>query len=180
MPSSVPADKPLVLGSHRLSSRLIVGTGKYASFELMRECLEASGSEVITVAVRRERLIDAQGREADVGSGFDEMSEASHPALHAEHLASGVLSTAQVAERDGLRDAMAHGGFHGIPTEWWHFDFGDRERVRRELALPPDAPPLAQGAEEAALPPGWRAVAVHDVRIPGLAAERCIVELGRA
>jgi 16S rRNA (guanine527-N7)-methyltransferase len=29
------------------------------------------------------------------------------------------------------------------------------------------------------LPPGWRAVAVHDIRVPGLAAERCIVELGR-
>ncbi|MSQ92069.1 MAG: 16S rRNA (guanine(527)-N(7))-methyltransferase RsmG [Gammaproteobacteria bacterium] len=35
-------------------------------------------------------------------------------------------------------------------------------------------------SEIAALPPGWRAVAVHDVRIPGLAAARCIVELGRA
>jgi thiazole synthase len=55
-------DKPLILGSHRLTSRLIVGTGKYATYELMRDCLEASGSEVITVAVRRERLIDAQGR----------------------------------------------------------------------------------------------------------------------
>jgi 16S rRNA (guanine527-N7)-methyltransferase len=30
------------------------------------------------------------------------------------------------------------------------------------------------------LPRGWRAVAVHEVQIPGLAAERCIVELGRA
>ena len=35
-------------------------------------------------------------------------------------------------------------------------------------------------AEIAALPPGWKAIAVHEVRIPGLAAERCIVELGRA
>ena len=35
-------------------------------------------------------------------------------------------------------------------------------------------------AEIAALPPGWKALAVHEVRIPGLAAERCIVELGRA
>ena len=35
-------------------------------------------------------------------------------------------------------------------------------------------------SEIAGLPPGWRAVAVHDVRIPGLAAARCIVELGRA
>lgn len=55
-------DSPLVLGSHRLSSRLIVGTGKYTTFELMRECLEISGASVITVAVRRERLVDAAGR----------------------------------------------------------------------------------------------------------------------
>lgn len=55
-------DSPLVLGSHRLSSRLIVGTGKYATFELMRECLSISEASVITVAVRRERLVDASGR----------------------------------------------------------------------------------------------------------------------
>ena len=55
-------ESPLVLGSHRLRSRLIVGTGKYATFELMRECLEISGADVITVAVRRERLVDASGR----------------------------------------------------------------------------------------------------------------------
>ena len=56
------ADAPLVLGNHTFESRLIVGTGKYATYDLMRECLEASGSEVITVAVRRERLIDKEGR----------------------------------------------------------------------------------------------------------------------
>src|SRR5580704_15431139 len=55
-------ESPLVLGSHTFESRLIVGTGKYATYELMRECLDASGAEVVTVAVRRERLIDAQGR----------------------------------------------------------------------------------------------------------------------
>ncbi len=57
--TDVPA---LQLGTHALSSRLIVGTGKYATYELMRECLEISGSDVITVAVRRERLVDSQGR----------------------------------------------------------------------------------------------------------------------
>jgi thiazole synthase len=62
MSIAAAADSPLVLGSHRLESRLIVGTGKYATFDLMRDCLEASGSEVITVAVRRERLIDSEGR----------------------------------------------------------------------------------------------------------------------
>lgn len=52
----------LRLGSHTLASRLIVGTGKYANYALMAESLEASGTDCITVAVRRERLIDSQGR----------------------------------------------------------------------------------------------------------------------
>jgi D-alanyl-D-alanine dipeptidase len=78
-------------------------------------------------------LTDAAGHESDMGSGFDEMTLVSHPALHAQHLASGVLSAAQVAERQCLADAMAHGGFAGIATEWWHFDHGNREHVRREL-----------------------------------------------
>lgn len=52
----------LHLGTHILRSRLIVGTGKYSTFELMRECLSISESDVITVAVRRERLVDAAGR----------------------------------------------------------------------------------------------------------------------
>jgi len=49
------------LGRHALRSRLIVGTGKYANYELMARSLEASGTDCITVAVRRERLIDSQG-----------------------------------------------------------------------------------------------------------------------
>jgi D-alanyl-D-alanine dipeptidase len=78
-------------------------------------------------------LIDAQGRELDMGSGFDEMVLASHPALEAEQLAAGAISRAHVAAREILRGAMTAGGFQGIPTEWWHFNFGDPERIRREL-----------------------------------------------
>jgi thiazole synthase len=51
----------LQLGSHTFSSRLIVGTGKYADYDTMRESLVRSGTECITVAVRRERLYDAAG-----------------------------------------------------------------------------------------------------------------------
>src|SRR5882762_6303727 len=51
----------LRLGTHRFTSRLIVGTGKYANYELMGEALERSGTECITVAIRRERLIDSAG-----------------------------------------------------------------------------------------------------------------------
>jgi thiazole synthase len=59
---SCPADRPLVIGKFRFTSRLITGTGKYATYELMRDCLAASGCEATTVAVRRERLVDKQGR----------------------------------------------------------------------------------------------------------------------
>src|SRR5207248_1537525 len=58
----VPADKPLVIGKLSFRSRLITGTGKYASYPLMRQCLAASDCEVTTVAVRRERLVDKEGR----------------------------------------------------------------------------------------------------------------------
>ncbi len=58
---SIP-DSFLKLGRHTLSSRLIVGTGKYADYDVMREALDVSGTHCITVAVRRERLFDAEGR----------------------------------------------------------------------------------------------------------------------
>jgi len=46
----------LRIGALTFSSRLIVGTGKYATFQLMRDALEASGAEIVTVAVRRLNL----------------------------------------------------------------------------------------------------------------------------
>jgi thiazole synthase len=60
--ASSPADRPLKVGKFTFKSRLFTGTGKYASYSLMRQCMEASGCEVTTVAVRRERLIDQEGK----------------------------------------------------------------------------------------------------------------------
>src|SRR6187402_3559643 len=48
--------------SFDIRNRLFVGTGKYASYEVMQRALDASGCQVVTVAVRRERLIDKEGR----------------------------------------------------------------------------------------------------------------------
>jgi thiazole synthase len=56
------AEDRLKIGTHLLASRLIVGTGKYASYDLMGEALALSGTDCITVAVRRERLIDSRGQ----------------------------------------------------------------------------------------------------------------------
>src|SRR5438067_8166506 len=61
-PQEPPADKPLKVGKFTFQSRLFTGTGKFATYDLMRDCLDASGCEVTTVAVRRERLIDKEGK----------------------------------------------------------------------------------------------------------------------
>lgn len=52
----------LRVGDHLLKSRLILGTGRYENFDIMRNSLDVSGTHCITVAVRRERLFDGDGR----------------------------------------------------------------------------------------------------------------------
>jgi thiazole synthase len=52
----------LTIGTRRFTSRLIVGTGKYRDYPTMQRALDVSGAQVVTVAVRRERLINDQGQ----------------------------------------------------------------------------------------------------------------------
>lgn len=52
----------LRIGSRSFTSRLFVGTGKYPDFDVMRAALAASACEVVTVAVRRERLYNERGQ----------------------------------------------------------------------------------------------------------------------
>ncbi len=59
--TDIQTDDSLTIAGHTLASRLIVGTGKYANYAQMAQSLELSGTDCITVAIRRERLIDAQG-----------------------------------------------------------------------------------------------------------------------
>src|SRR5690349_18634989 len=50
------------LQDFEIRNRLFVVTGKYASYDAMQRALDASGCQVVTVAVRRERLVDSAGR----------------------------------------------------------------------------------------------------------------------
>ncbi|MEI8210760.1 MAG: thiazole synthase [Planctomycetota bacterium] len=59
---SVQDDGFLSIAGKILNSRVIVGTGKYDTLELMRETLKASGTSCVTVAVRREKLYDRDGK----------------------------------------------------------------------------------------------------------------------
>lgn len=66
-------------------------------------------------------LVDAQGRELEMPTGYDDFSEAAHRASK-----SG--SPSARGNAGVLEAAMAAHGFKGLATEWWHFDFGGWER----------------------------------------------------
>lgn len=55
-------DTPLVIGKYTFTSRLLVGTGKYPSIETMHRAHAASGTQLVTVAIRRIHLDDASGK----------------------------------------------------------------------------------------------------------------------
>lgn len=76
-------------------------------------------------------LQDEAGHEFDMGTGFDDLSDRSQPMREQEMLARGEITRAHIDNRQLLRDAMAHAGFVGINSEWWHYDLGDRELVRK-------------------------------------------------
>src|SRR5918998_1599230 len=60
-------DTPFAVAGRTFRSRLIVGTGKYPSFPVMAQAHEASGADMVTVAVRRVNLAD-RGRESGLSN----------------------------------------------------------------------------------------------------------------
>ncbi len=62
---------PLVIAGRSFSSRLLVGTGKFSSNEAMRDALDASGTEIVTVALRRANLSNEPDAFADILSFID-------------------------------------------------------------------------------------------------------------
>lgn len=59
-------NQPLVIAGRTFRSRLLLGTGKFASHETMRDALEASGTEIVTVALRRADLGATKDPFADI------------------------------------------------------------------------------------------------------------------
>jgi len=54
--AGVPDDRPFEIAGHPYRSRLLVGTGKYHDFEETRRAIEASGAEIVTIAIRRSNI----------------------------------------------------------------------------------------------------------------------------
>ena len=129
------SDEPVTLrldarGPAEVTAALIQ---KHADIEVLNEdqhiaSLNAKGRLAVDITIAAR-----DGAELDMGTPFDDLTDLSHPALEEHFLANGQLSAAQLANRQLLRDVMGAAGWQGISREWWHFDGGDRERIRADF-----------------------------------------------
>lgn len=94
----------LKLGTHEFSSRLFVGTGKYETLPLMAEALAASGTECVTVAVRRVNLDDKSGK--SLLDYIDRKKYTILPNTAGCYCADEAIRTAMLAREAGLSDLV--------------------------------------------------------------------------
>ena len=90
----------LRIADREFTSRLIVGTGKYRTFEEMQQCHRVSGSEMVTVAVRRVNLSDRSRESLLDYIDRDEMFIL--PNTAACYTADEAVRTARLAREVGL------------------------------------------------------------------------------
>ena len=93
-------DAPLTIAGRTFTSRLLIGTGKYPSFEVMKQCHEASGAEMVTVAVRRLDM-SAKG-EASLMHWIDTRRMALLPNTAGCYTAEDAIRTCRLAEELGM------------------------------------------------------------------------------
>jgi thiazole synthase len=153
--STVPTDidtdtDPLVIAGRALRSRLLLGTGGFASLELMARAIEASGSELVTVALRRVDVGRTGAGETAANGGSDGADGAggAHGARSSliDVLAgTGVQLLPNTAGCRTARDAVltARLAREAFATDWIKL-----EVIGDEDTLLPDAPELLRAAEE--------------------------------
>jgi thiazole synthase len=93
-------DDALLIAGKRFTSRLLIGTGKYPSFDVMKQCHEASGAQLVTVAVRRLDL-KAQG-EASLLNWIDTQRVTLLPNTALCYTAEDAVRTCRLARELGM------------------------------------------------------------------------------
>jgi thiazole synthase len=96
-------DRPLVLGEHTFQSRLFLGTGKYSTFALMKEALDVSGTECVTLAVRRVPL---GGSEESLLDYIDRDRYVLLPNTAGCYTADDAIRTARLGREAGFSDLV--------------------------------------------------------------------------
>src|SRR4028119_825883 len=113
-PAAAPLEvAPLTIADRTFRSRLFLGTGKYPDFDVMSAALEASGTEVVTVALRRVNLGDR-----GAGSMFDRLDPERYlllPNTAGCYTADEAIRTARLARERGGAGGVGQGG-EGVGT----------------------------------------------------------------
>lgn len=142
----------LILGPHTFSSRLLVGTGKYPDFATMQGCHEASGTQLVTVALRRVDLVG--GPQAQVLDYIDRSKISLLPNTAGCFTAEDAVETARIA-RELLGTDLLKLEVIGDPRTLWPDTEGTLEAARvlvKEgfIVLPycPDDPVTCQRLED--------------------------------
>ncbi len=71
----------------------------------------------------------------DMGTSYDYFGYPAYPDREKQMLAEGKITTAQVANREILRKVMKEAGFHGIGSEWWHFNAFTRKEAGEKFKM---------------------------------------------
>jgi thiazole synthase len=91
---------PLVIAGRSFASRLMIGTGKFPSAEALRRCIEASGAEIITVALRRVDLNNPE--EQGILSAINSQTQLILPNTSGARTADEAVRLARLARAAGL------------------------------------------------------------------------------
>ncbi len=82
-------------------------------------------------------IADAQAVPLDMGTEYDFFGELAYPTKENELLEAGLLTPAQIENRQLLRDVMISAGFTPINTEWWHFNAYSRKKAAELFKIIP-------------------------------------------
>jgi thiazole synthase len=99
-------DKALKIGNREFKSRLLVGTGKYANFDIMKKALEASGAEIVTVAIRRLDLGEAGAKKETLLDHIDRNKYTILPNTAGCYTAEDAIRIARIARGMGLSELV--------------------------------------------------------------------------
>ncbi len=80
-------------------------------------------------------ILDAAGKELDMGTPFDDFTALAQPKLEQQFFEAHRLSAQQVENRRLLRRAMEDAGFIQLPIEWWHFDALPKNEVKKQYSI---------------------------------------------
>ncbi len=80
-------------------------------------------------------IVDASGKELDMGTAFDDFTPLAQPVLEEQFLKSGRLTQQQIQNRHLLRKVMEDAGFIQLPLEWWHFEALAKTEVKKNYFI---------------------------------------------